>query len=143
MERYLCLFPARCAQVRSLMAMVLAGVMSCSQHAIAQPSSAAGGRGIPVILDTDIGDDIDDTWALGLLLNSPELDLRLVVGDQGKPEYRARLIAKFLQAAGRTDVPVGVGLAVNRTGDGPQAAWIADYKLSDYPGKVHSDGVRR
>jgi len=24
---------------------------------------------IPVILDTDIGDDIDDTWALALLLN--------------------------------------------------------------------------
>jgi hypothetical protein len=37
----------------------------------------------PVILDTDIGDDIDDTWALGLLLKSPELDLKLVVGDFG------------------------------------------------------------
>ena len=55
---------------------------------------------IPVILDTDIGDDIDDTWALVLLLKSPELDLKLVVGDQGKPLYRARLIAKLLQVAG-------------------------------------------
>ena len=34
---------------------------------------------IPVILDTDIGDDIDDTWALALLLRCPELDPRLVV----------------------------------------------------------------
>ncbi len=41
---------------------------------------------IPVILDTDIGDDIDDTWALGLLLKSPELDLKLAVGDNGKSQ---------------------------------------------------------
>jgi len=33
---------------------------------------------IPVILDTDIGIDIDDTWALGLLLKCPELDVKLI-----------------------------------------------------------------
>jgi inosine-uridine nucleoside N-ribohydrolase len=38
----------------------------------------------PVILNTDIGDDIDDTWALGLLLKCPELDVKLVVGDFGR-----------------------------------------------------------
>ncbi len=47
----------------------------------ADKASAKVGR-IPVILDTDIGGDIDDTWALGLLLKSPELDLKLVVGDK-------------------------------------------------------------
>ena len=31
-------------------------------------------HGIPMILDTDIGGDIDDTWALAMLLKSPELD---------------------------------------------------------------------
>ena len=31
------------------------------------------GKPVPVILDTDIGGDIDDTWALGMLLNCPEL----------------------------------------------------------------------
>src|SRR5262245_42941420 len=66
---------------------------------------------IPVIFDTDIGDDIDDTWALGFLLRCPELDVRLVVGDNGKSEYRAKLIAKFLETAGRSDVAVGIGLA--------------------------------
>lgn len=50
---------------------------------------------IPVIMNTDIGDDMDDTWSLGLLLKSPELDLKLVVGDQERPEYRAKLLAKF------------------------------------------------
>ena len=96
---------------------------------------------IPVILDTDIGDDIDDTWALGLLLKSPELDLKLVVGDNGRAQYRARLLAKFLQRAGRTNVVVGIGLDVKPQGDGRQAEWVKDYDLNSYPGKVRADGV--
>jgi inosine-uridine nucleoside N-ribohydrolase len=99
--------------------------------------------GLPVILDTDIGDDIDDTWALALLLRSPELDLKLVVGDYGRALYRARLLARFLEKAGRTDVPVGVGLDISPKGeDGRQAAWIKNYDLKSYPGKVHTDGVQ-
>jgi inosine-uridine nucleoside N-ribohydrolase len=95
---------------------------------------------MPVIFDTDIGDDIDDTWALAMLLKSPELDLKLVVGDQGKTHYRAKLIAKLLEVAGRTDVPVGIG-AGNTGGGGRQDAWVKDYRLKTYPGKVHDDGV--
>jgi inosine-uridine nucleoside N-ribohydrolase len=97
---------------------------------------------IPVILDTDIGDDIDDTWALGLLLKSPELDLKLVVGDRGAAQYRARLLAKLLERAGRGDVPVGVGLDIEPHESGRQAVWVADYGLKKYPGKVHADGVQ-
>jgi len=105
-------------------------------------ADAAPAKKIPVIYDSDIGDDIDDTWALGLLLKCPELDLKLVVGDQGKVQYRAKLFAKMLEAAGRTDVPVGIGLEIGSGGDGPQAAWIKDYDLQKYPGKVHPDGVQ-
>jgi inosine-uridine nucleoside N-ribohydrolase len=97
---------------------------------------------IPVILDTDIGDDIDDAWALALLLKSPELDLKLVVGDYGEAQYRARLLAKLLERAGRSDVPVGVGLDIAPHGDGRQAAWVKDYNLKSYPGKVHTNGVQ-
>jgi len=97
---------------------------------------------IPVILDTDIGDDIDDTWALALLLKSPELDLELAVGDYGEAQYRARLLAKFLERAGRSDVPVGIGLDIAPHGEGRQAAWVKDYDLKSYPGKVHADGVQ-
>lgn len=99
-------------------------------------------RPFPVILDTDIGDDIDDTWALALLLQSPELDLKLAVGDYGKAQYRARLLAKFLSRAGRSDVPVGVGLDIAPSGDGRQAAWVKDYRLKSYPGKIRPDGVQ-
>jgi inosine-uridine nucleoside N-ribohydrolase len=104
--------------------------------------SAEPSHRIPVILDTDIGDDIDDTWALGLLLQSPELDLKLVVGDYGKSEYRGRLLAKFLQQAGHGDVPVGLGLDIAPRGDGPQAGWITNFTLGDYRGRVYKDGVQ-
>ena len=36
---------------------------------------------IKLLIDTDIGGDVDDTLALGLALNSPELD---IVGEIGR-----------------------------------------------------------
>jgi inosine-uridine nucleoside N-ribohydrolase len=102
----------------------------------------AGGKSKPVILATDIGDDIDDTWALGLLLKSPELDLKLVLTEYGKPQYRAKIIAKFLQTTGHGQVPIGLGPDAEPRGEGGQAAWVRDYELSSYPGKVHADGIQ-
>ena len=101
----------------------------------------AAARPIPVVLDTDIGDDIDDTFALLMLLRSPELDLKLVVTDFGDTVYRARLTAKLLEAMGRPDVPIGVGVRQGEKG-GAQAEWLGDYALSQYPGRVHADGVQ-
>jgi len=95
---------------------------------------------IPVILDTDIGSDIDDAWALALLLASPELDLRMVVTDSHDVVGRARIVAKFLQRVGRTDVAVGIGKRMDSQG-GPHFEWAADYDLKSYPGRVHDDGV--
>jgi inosine-uridine nucleoside N-ribohydrolase len=94
----------------------------------------------PVVLDTDIGDDIDDTWALALLLRSPELDVKLVTTTCGKAEYRAKLIARLLTVAGRSDIPIGLGEGGHK-GTGGQQAWVEKYKLSDYPGKVHANGA--
>lgn len=106
-------------------------------------AAGATARPIPVILDTDIGDDIDDTWALGLLLKCPEIDLKLAVGDYGRPQYRARLLGKLLQAMGRSDVPIGVGIDVAGVGgEESQGAWLGDYDLKSYPGRVHADGVQ-
>ena len=121
---------------RLLMSIALAVfAMGYAQHApAAEP--------IPVIYDSDIGDDIDDTWALGLLLKSPELDLKLVVGDYGKATYRAKIFAKMLETAGRTDVPVGLGLPNNPNAGGAQSRWVEDYDLAKYPGTILKDGVQ-
>ena len=50
------------------------GVLALALLALADMSTLAASAvadKIPVILDTDIGDDIDDTWALALLVKSP------------------------------------------------------------------------
>lgn len=98
---------------------------------------------IPLILDTDIGTDIDDTWALAVLLRSPEVDVRLVLSATGDTAYRARLLAKFLQVSGRCDIPVGVGMYAEDESlpRRLQEAWVQGYALEDYPGRVHTDGV--
>ena len=95
---------------------------------------------ISIILDTDIGGDIDDAWALALILKSPELDLKMVVTDTGNPNYRGAVTGKYLEAAGRTDIPIGLGVYENDE-TGPQEPWLGDYQLSDYPGQVYEDGV--
>lgn len=120
----------------ALLAFVFAGCAS-----VENPRSRQA-RSIPVIFDTDIGDDIDDTWALGLLLRSPELDVKLVVGDNGKPEYRAKLLGKFLETASRSDIPVGLGLDVNTEKGGRQSEWVKDYDLQKYRGRLYPDGVQ-
>ncbi len=97
-------------------------------------------RRIPVILDTDIGGDIDDTWALAMMLKSPELDVKLILTETGNTTYRAKIAARMLEIGGRIDVPIGVGIHL---GDdtGPQADWVEGYELSSYPGPVFADGV--
>lgn len=95
---------------------------------------------IPVILDTDIGSDIDDTWALAMMLQSPELDIKLITTASDNTPERAKIVAKMLEVAGRTDIPVGIG---TQSSDEllPQSPWVKDYDLSKYPGVVHEDGV--
>lgn len=95
---------------------------------------------IPVILDTDIGIDIDDVWALVMLLKSPEVDIKLITTDTGNTHYRATLVAKLLEIAGRTDIPVGVGIPLLHQEEN-HAEWLGDYVLDDYPGSVIEDGV--
>src|SRR6186713_1029556 len=120
----------RLLKIAWVAAVVSFTLASCAPN----PKPAAKVGKIPVIFDTDIGDDIDDTWALGFLLRCPELDVKLVVGDNGKAEYRAKLLAKFLEVAGRSDIPIGIGLEVPQKDSERQRQWIKDYDLKKYPG---------
>ena len=122
---------------------VAAGLSIAALSAGAATEAKAPPVRIPVILSTDIGDDIDDTWALSLALKCPELDIKLILDDYGNAEARARLIAKILEADKRTDIPVGVGVR-SGANDGPhrQSKWIEGYELKNYPGKVYPDGVQ-
>ena len=128
------------ARVGPVIGFAVFGAMASIGRAPAVEAAEKPAR-IPVILDTDIGDDIDDTWALLMALRSPEIDLRLITVDYGNTAYRARLLAKLLEAAGRTDIPIGIGLRQGE-GEGNQAEWVRGYELSQYEGTVHQDGVK-
>ncbi|HVO54044.1 MAG TPA: nucleoside hydrolase [Solirubrobacterales bacterium] len=102
---------------------------------------------IPVVLDTDIGGDIDDTWALAMLLRCPELEPRLVLTAIGDTTYRARVAAGILAAAGREEVPIGIGpatelpLGLPEVTVQPQQALADATDLSSYAGSVRTDGI--
>jgi inosine-uridine nucleoside N-ribohydrolase len=88
------------------------------------------------IIDTDIGDDIDDAFALALALRSPELRIVGVTTAFGDTELRARLVDRYLAAVGRRDIPVATGVATPHTNVFTQAA----YALGE-PDRKHPDGV--
>jgi len=86
---------------------------------------------IPVIFDTDIGDDIDDALALALALQSPELDVRAVTTVSDDTEIRSRLAWKELGIYGRRDVALGTGapeplLDPMHAGRAPQFSVLTD-----------------
>ena len=56
----------------------------------------------PIILDTDIGTDVDDCLALALCLASSELKLTAVTTVYGDARLRARMVLKLLALRGVT-----------------------------------------
>jgi inosine-uridine nucleoside N-ribohydrolase len=62
-----------------------------------------------LILDTDIGSDIDDAYALALILRS-RLDLLGVSTVSGDTVARARVVEKMVAVAGKSSVPVFAGV---------------------------------
>jgi purine nucleosidase len=62
-----------------------------------------------IVLDTDIGSDVDDALCLALALASPEVELVAVTHVSGDTRLRARISRRLLDLAGRADVPVYAG----------------------------------
>jgi purine nucleosidase len=69
-----------------------------------------------VIIDTDIGDDIDDAFAVALALRSPELQILGITTTFGDTETRAKLLDRFLAEAGRPEIPVAAGVPTSPKG---------------------------
>lgn len=65
----------------------------------------------PVLLDTDIGSDIDDALALTYLLAHPQCELVGITTVTGDVAKRAALAEWICSVAGRNDVPIFPGLA--------------------------------
>lgn len=91
---------------RVIRAVVTAAVLLVPIAAASQPVEPT-----PILFDTDIGTDIDDAYALALILRSPELELVGVTTVAGDAVARARLAAKLLavEGGGAARIPVYAG----------------------------------
>src|SRR3954470_9518058 len=92
-----------------------------SRPAIAQSTSSPSGSPQLAIIDTDIGDDIDDALALSLALQSPELKILGISTVLQDGPRRADLVWRILQLHRHSDIPIGIGaerplMAAPRTG---------------------------
>lgn len=76
-------------------------------NALAQSASSRQ----KVIIDTDIGDDIDDAFALALALSSPEFEILGVTAAWGDTPVRARVADRMLCDTGREDIPIAAGIS--------------------------------
>jgi purine nucleosidase len=80
-----------------------------------------------VIIDTDIGDDIDDAFAVGLILASPEIDIVGIGSAWGDTALRSRMIDRLLCETGRGSIPSLTGIAKSKSGAGgfSQRPWAS------------------
>src|SRR5580658_3377077 len=116
------------------------------------PETGPEGHREKIIIDTDIGDDVDDAFAVVLALRSPELEILGVTTTFGDTETRAKLVDRLLGEAGREDIPVAVGAPTSannqftqrRYAEGghfarashPQAVDFILQQIRRYPGQI-------
>lgn len=130
-----------CMKKRRALVVLFAFVLiGCVAPVIRSQASAAEAKPAStpqsVIIDTDIGDDIDDAYAVALALKSPELKILGVTTTFGNTELRARLLDRYLKAVGRTDIPFFAGPMTKTDNVMTQAA----YARRD-PEKKFGDGA--
>jgi inosine-uridine nucleoside N-ribohydrolase len=110
-----------------------------------------------VIIDTDIGDDIDDAFAIALAVKSPEIEILGVTTTFGDTEARARIAGRLLAEVDRPDISVVAGVPTKtdnvmtqrRYGEGGrfgagQPGGAVEFILQEikkYPGEITLVGI--
>jgi len=89
---------------------------SSSASAQTETSTPRPNTAEKIIIDTDIGSDIDDAFAVGLALHSPEFQILGISSAWGDTHLRARLLSRILKETGRTDIPVAAGIVKHPAG---------------------------
>jgi purine nucleosidase len=79
-----------------------------------------------IILDTDIGDDIDDAWALAFVISYQGFTPLGVTISHGNTPERAKIACKLLHIVKRDDIPVFVGRKTNNK-IFQQYTWAEDF----------------
>src|SRR5690349_24880470 len=116
---------------------ILISLMSVFCPAQSAPGPSANNPA-KIIIDTDIGDDIDDAFAVALALRSPEVQILGITTTFGDTGERAKLVDRFLGESGRTDIPVAVGVATPPKGVFTQRVYAESgrFARSSHPSAV-------
>lgn len=105
-----------------LVALMLMTILATVERRLAAQTTS--GTGVQkIILDTDIGDDIDDAFALALAETSPNLQVLGVTTAWGDTSLRAQLTARFLRETGHAEIPVFAGPVTHASSTFTQARW--------------------
>lgn len=94
---------------------LFAALAALHVHAQTQQPTRATITPEKIIIDTDIGDDIDDAFAVALAVRSPELQILGISTTFGDTEARAKILDRMLGEAGRSDIPVLAGIPTHTT----------------------------
>ena len=131
---------ARAIVVLGLTYLALAAFSLCAaQNSAPSPrETPQTGPAEKVIIDTDIGDDIDDAFAVALALRSPELKILGITTTFGDTEKRAELLDRLLGEVGRPDIPVAAGVPTPPKTDFTQAKYAQG---GHYAKLSHPDAV--
>jgi len=139
-----------------VVARVVLVALICSPSIVAWAQTTAPAHAEKVIIDTDIGDDVDDAFAVALAVKSPELEVLGITTTFGETEVRAKILDRFLREIGRADIPVLAGKPVGKTpmsqrryAEGghfakpshPDAAGFILDQIRRYPGEITLIGI--
>ena len=100
--------------------------LACLCLVLCPVSGSAQTTKAKIILDTDIGDDIDDAWAMGFVISYTGFAPLGITITHGNTPARARIACKLLQVTHRDDIPVFVGRQTNDKVF-PQYSWAEDF----------------
>ena len=78
--------------------------------------------GIKILLDTDIGSDIDDAVCLAYLLANPACELLGITTVTGEADVRASMASAMCKVAGNSHLPGPFRTAADRSKTGACAA---------------------
>jgi purine nucleosidase len=82
-----------------------------------------------IILDTDIGSDLDDALALACILGSPGVTLDGITTVYGDTTIRAGIAARLCELAGHTHMPIVPGCRTPKSG---REVWWAGFEGSNF-----------
>ncbi|MCI0717886.1 MAG: nucleoside hydrolase [Acidobacteria bacterium] len=94
-----------------------------------------------LILDTDIGDDIDDAWALAFVIAHKNFEPLGITVAHGNTPARAKMACKMLHLTGRSDIPVFVGRRTEQKDYSYQFTWAEDFAATRPASKSAADFI--